>query len=145
MSAIIEYRKHNKGNLPFTEHGTKLDVNFAPRYLDLNCTNVKFMISNPSSGDSYNTSGAGLYTWTYEGCSEEFTDPDGTVYALGYAQGAANGGNTIRGLKAEHIITVATNSRCGNMEDELEYVEGVNNFVVTYNLEGDQLYCVDNS
>lgn len=145
LQAILDYQKHNSGKLPFTRGGTSLDTKFAPRYLDSNCTNPKYMTASSSSGETYYTARDVLYTWTYEGCSDQFRDPDGTIYALGYAQGAAHHGNSIKDLGAKHIIVVATNTRCGSAEGELEYSSGVNDFVVTYSMEGDQLYCVDNT
>lgn len=66
---IINYQKNNKNKPPCKSYGSRygctFDTEFIPRYVDNNC--------NFTESDT---------VYHYEGCGDEFTDPDGTIYTL---------------------------------------------------------------
>ncbi len=134
-AAIIEYQKHNSGNLPFNKN--KFDTNFATRYIDSSCV----------YGGRGNDSVAGYGSIVYLDCGEAFTDPDGSAYSIGIA----HGGNQNQFLGDEqkwgrnHVIYVASKTKCGAKEDSIQAATGSRDFVVAMTLEGGQIYCKDNS
>ncbi len=145
QTALIEYQSNNKGRLPFTDE--KYDTNFVSRYVDSECKFDKKLSRKYKDYFTYSQFGG----YAYNDCSDAFMDPDGTAYAISFAEGAAGGHNInpwYQDMHYEdetHVIKVATNSACGTTENSLEYKEGDNYFIVAYKLEGGQLYCVDNS
>ena len=135
-SAIIEYQKHNSGNLPFSKGG-KFDINFATRYIDSSCV----------YGGKGNDSVAGWGSIVYLDCGDAFTDPDGSAYSIGLAQGGTQ--NQFLGDEQKwgknHVIYVASKTKCGANEDKILASKGSRDFVVAMTLEGGQIYCKDNT
>lgn len=135
-SAIIDYQKHNKGNLPFSNYN--FDQKFATRYIDSNCVYDGRNNSSPAVGGTY----------VYVNCKEGFTDPDGSPYTIGVARGR----NQFPFISDEqkwgdnHTIYVANESKCdSSKEDGTIYTGHERDFVVVYMLEGGSVYCKDNS
>lgn len=73
-AAVVEYKSHNNNRLPVRNF--YFDYNFISRYVDENCE-----FSPQAGSDNAN----------YEGCGEEFTDPDGTIYSV-HADASINTG-----------------------------------------------------
>lgn len=137
--AIIEYQKHNSGKLPFVDN--KYDKNFVPRYIDSSCQYDK------TFKDAY---AAANGAHAYKECGDQFKDPDGTTYALAYAEGAKKHDrdpwySNIDERGVSHVMTIASHSACTGKENSIEHKEGANYFVVAYVLEGGAVYCVGNS
>jgi len=129
LSAFNDYQANNNGKMP--DSPDKL-VNFIPRYVDNNCTSAK---------SSTNTN---LVTST--GCSDQFTDPDGTIYDI-YYNGAlsATGFQNISG-SFDHKIWYIRNAKCDpDTEGKVIGSKGGNNDIaIAYILEGSAVYCGDN-
>lgn len=134
-SAIIEYQKHNKGKLPFSNYN--FDKKFAERYIDSNCTY------------SHTESGVGNGgTHVYIDCKQGFTDPDGSPYTIGVAYGRTQDVfiSDAEEWGDSHTIILANETKCNDAKEDSVIGTGIErDFVVVYMLEGGSVYCKDNS
>ena len=152
-TAVNDYPSNNsKLPFPWTTNPDKInyvDSKFVSRYIDENC---KFRNASNNSSVHYNGTGDPLKQ-EYYGCSERFTDPDGTPYNLWSPTAALSA--TIENVfhtrenktptfeENSHIIFALAKAKCGT-ENKAELADGPNNFALFYLLEGGAVYCVDN-
>lgn len=147
FTAVEEYQKHNSGNLPFTYANKKysFDKKFIKRYVDSSCSEMK---TANLSGITTDDPQGGFYK--VENCSQQFMDPDGTIYYIAYNQGtnvAAHEDGAPKLLDSwnfDHIIHFMLRTKCGDNEGELIYSSGARDFAMVMNLEGGSYYCRDN-
>lgn len=157
-TAIIEYQKNNKNKPPCKntwggDWGCEYDTNFIPRYVDDQCE------LGMSTG----------YTIKYTGCSDQFTDPDGTIYdvfvtanvtnraeresylqpTLSLATAPVTQTPTIRlasddidmDKEFEHTIFISFGYVCAEREGIKIPTYRPNDFIVAKRLEGGGMYC----
>ena len=139
VTAATEFQKNNKGKLPFYMISTTqkvVDEKYVPRYIDSECV---------PSGDS--TVNVRVYT----DCSDQFMDPDGTIYKMQYMNDAkttnkGKGFDAYQGTwgEADHRVRAYTTATCGD-EGRIELASGGRYFALTYILEGGAVRCNDNS
>lgn len=137
MTAVVEYQSNNSGKLPF-KVGGGYDTNFVTRYIDSKCKYAR----------RDNGSSAAHGAFVYEGCSDAFTDPDGTPYMIAHLQSRNDGGDAdISNWIRKHYIYFAPKTKCVNNNGNYRLLTngGPNNFSMYYLLEGGAIYCADNS
>ena len=78
IAAAVNTYISNNNKLPFDYDQGSFDKDFIVRYVDNYCT--------------YKSTSAGgtLQDYAYEGCSEQFTSPDGAIYRVGLIPGNKN-------------------------------------------------------
>ncbi len=151
MSAMIDYQSHNSGKLPFKENAAgyfEFDKNFVTRYMDSSCEHDGGV---NGMGNIYPVDGR-YSNHKFKNCSDAFTDPDGTTYALTLAKNTADN-VPIYNMEAydkmtngdtSHTFGILTHASCGSSENLKQLEEGRNNFIIVLWLEGGSVYCVDN-
>ena len=80
---------------------------------------------------------------------DQFCDPDGTPYAIGFGDTLTATGETAKStLSGEfpngHKIFYYKTAKCSEAEGEVEYSAGNNNIAIMFVLEGNAVYCGDN-
>lgn len=146
FTAFQQYQAHNSNKLPFRyENNTyTIDPHFVSRYIDSSCKSLEKIAPGGITKDEPT---GGLYK-TSE-CTDQFTDPDGTIYYIAYNAGAnssAYSNGTVRSINEwdfDHVIHFSTNTVCGENEGELKYSSGKNDYSIIMNLEGGSYYCRD--
>jgi prepilin-type N-terminal cleavage/methylation domain-containing protein len=138
LTAANDYQTNNNGKSPFAKtsnHNSGVDNKFVKRYIDSECT----------SGSN------GRYT----GCGSEFTDPDGTIYAMKWFSKVTKDNTSIGnitwdagnvsedGTKSNHLVRVYTNASCGD-EGIANKGTGDRQYAMFYVLEGGSVSCNDN-
>lgn len=138
VTAATDYQKNNKGKLPFYFEGSKkiVDEKYVPKYIDSSC------ILDPESS---------VNVRRYTDCSDQFTDPDGTIYKMQYMNDAKklNNGNSFNAYQgsweeSDHRVRAYTTAKCGD-EGTMEISSGNRGFALTYVMEGGAVRCNDNS
>ena len=137
VTAVNDYRTNNKGKLPFHMNGATrfFDEQFVPRYVDENCTLA---------------TGSRAYFLKYENCGAQFTDPDGTIYGIGYHQDMTSS-SYVNGMivlqptfeEAEHKIRAYNQAYCDD-EGLVQRASGMQKFALVMILEGGAVRCNDN-
>lgn len=148
--AVIEYQKHNSGELPFK--GYEYDVNFVPRYIDSSCKHGSTHSYNFGSDFASNV-GSYVRNIRYSNCSDAFTDPDGTVYQIYHSMSTPQSDDeqyvfsdkVLSSNSFMHAVLLISKSGCGSAENTVIKKDGKNNFAIIMKLEGGSVYCVDNS
>ena len=133
-TAVNSYKTNNKGKLPFHMDGSAryFDEKFVPRYVDEECKIA---------------SGSSSYFLKYENCGAQFTDPDGTVYGIGYHQEMTSNTGMIvlqpTFENAEHKIRAYDKAYCDD-EGLVRKATGTQQFALVMILEGGAVRCNDN-
>ena len=132
LTAANDYQTNNSGKTPFgktTDAHAGVDNKFVKRYIDNKCET-----KDNSKG-------------TYENCESEFTDPDGTIYAMKWYKKANKDSEDVIGdIKwsgSDHQVRVYTNATCGD-EGKVVKGSGDRQYAMLYILEGDSITCNDN-
>ena len=132
LTAANDYQTNNNGKTPFgkSDGNAGVDKKFVKRYIDEKCTADK----------------NGAYT----GCESEFTDPDGTIYAMKHIAKIAADTDVKSVVEGEsdlkwpngHTVMAYTNASCG---DEATAVKGngERQYALFYVLEGGAVSCND--
>ena len=153
-TAVNDYQSNN-GKLPFPvitpNKINYVDEDFVKRYISDSCTKSGGANEDIAfyGGESSELNKIQKYT----NCSEQFTDPDGSIYNL-YAPKAVISGDIESVYKKasgeipsfednNHLIFALAKAKCGS-ENEAKLADGPNNFALFYLLEGGSVYCVDN-
>ena len=135
LTAANDYQTNNNGKTPFgktTNGNAGVDKKFVKRYIDEKC----------EAGTD------GKYT----GCEGQFTDPDGTIYAMKWIQKVAQKTVDIKsvdGTQADpvwpnaHTVMAYTNASCGDEATALKG-NGERQYALFYVLEGGAVSCNDN-
>lgn len=152
MTAVTQYQAHNSGKNPFlpinqnTSDAAILRFSrFIIRYIDPECDEV----ARPTRTFFIPT-----------GCSDAFTDPDGTIYGIDARADTHTGSakkEKIKFLDREsrnvgltgasemtHLFVVFTRAKCAEEEGWVQWTGGNNDIGIWYPLEGGSVYCVDN-
>ena len=138
VTAATQYQSNNKGKLPFYFEGTQktVDKKFVTSYIDSSC------VYNEESSANVRM---------YTGCSDQFTDPDGTTYKMQFMNDAkklnkGKGFNSYQGTweEADHRVRAYTTAKCGD-EGWMDIGSGGRQFAMTYVLEGGAVRCNDNT
>lgn len=133
-AAIMEYQSNNN-KLPFGLSGRSFDTNFVTRYVDATCEYKG--ISNVSQwGDT-------AYSYGFDACEGNFTDPDGETYSIRVVNG--NTGSFTYSEELLHWVIVSAGCKCGSTEGKKIATGKRNDFVIYMLLEGGGMYCIDNS
>ncbi len=132
LTAANDYQTNNSGKTPFGKSSTGshagVDDKFVIRYIDNKC-------EKDGSADG-----------TYKNCQSEFTDPDGTIYAMKWYEKVNAGKDVIGSTKwadSKHQVRVYTNATCGD-EGKVVKGSGERQYAMFYILEGDAITCNDN-
>ncbi len=134
FAAVQEYRSNNN-TLPFSYDGRKLDTKFVERYIDSSCTYTG--ITDVSEwGDT-------TFSYGFDDCEGNFTDPDGETYSIRLVNGNTNSFTYSDDIK--HYIILSAGCKCGTTEGQKIATNKRNDFVVYMKLEGGGMYCLDNS
>ena len=133
LTAANDYQTNNHGKTPFNKNDgySGVDKNFVSRYIDSGC--------KPAEGAT-----DGSYNCTTGG--DEFTDPDGNVYAMsGRAwTGTDKSAGVFDGsFPNGHLVQAITKATCGD-ENIAEEGSGDRQYALFYMLEGNSVTCNDN-
>lgn len=133
LTAANDYQTNNNGKSPFGKTDNAIagvDKKFVKNYIDKNC-------EEDTGGQNGN----------YEKCGNEFTDPDGTIYAMKWYEKISVDSKDVIGNTtwedSNHQVRVYTNASCG---DEGYAVKGTGErqYAMFYILEGGSTTCNDN-
>ena len=143
LSALNDYQSNNNGKMPETNGNL---VAFVKRYVDDKCTSTVSDTATATSG-----------TIPFTGCSDQFTDPDGTPYSLSHHTISATGYSPSVGTKNDytgyggtpetaitHVIHYFTTANCSDEEGKVQMARGKTEVSISYYLEGGAIYCGDN-
>ena len=133
LTAANDYQTNNNGKSPFgkTENAhAGVDKNFVKKYIDKNC--------ETDASDS----------GSYKNCESEFTDPDGSIYAMKWYEAVTADTKEVVGddeswETSNHQIRVYTNATCGD-EGIAVKGTGTRQYAMFYILEGGSTSCNDN-
>ena len=134
LTAANDYQTNNNGKTPFgktSNHNAGVDNKFVKRYIDEKCT----------------AGSEGKYT----DCESEFTDPDGTIYAMKHVAKITGDTNvssqdtdsTDLKWPNNHTVMAYTNASCGDEGTALKG-NGERQYALFYVLEGGAVSCNDN-
>ena len=140
-SLIAQYQKNNHGKPPFNATTGDFDVKFITHYVDVQC-------SGDSEVDPSAAGGASYGGWTFEQCSSEFSDPDGTPLIVGHLKAEDVGSEAFRNAELNHVVYFGAKMICrgeDNASDDTSIDVAPNSFVIMTILDGGSLYCVDNA
>ena len=162
-AAIAKYQAHNGGKVPFyikrdlvfkngqwsyvyIGKGDTMDLNFVKRYIDESCSVAHLDLSYKGT-TQYPASSDGVSYWgdrhyAFDDCSDQFRDPDGTIYDVVAMNGDSSG--YIYGDDVEHMFAVAAGCKCSDEEGKREATGNPNDWLIFMTLEMGQSYCVDN-
>ncbi len=152
-TAVNDYQSNNN-KLPFPEttpnRMNDVNMDFVKKYVDDQCTaNKKGAFNNLGT---YMNDKEAKIDGVYTGCSDQFTDPDGTPYNLWASKDGFDSSKAIYEKTANttfdfkdnhHVIIALPKAKCGE-ENKAESANGANYFALFYLLEGNAVYCVDN-
>lgn len=156
-TAVNDYQSNNN-KLPFPAPNSRRQVNnvdnaFVKKYIsggacDKNGSTTGNTTLNYGGGGSSSAT-KDAYTCTN---SDQFVDPDGTVYNLwspGNISEAVknvyyNGTSVPSFADNNHFIFALATAKCSDTENKAELADGANNFALFYLLEGSAVYCADN-
>jgi prepilin-type N-terminal cleavage/methylation domain-containing protein len=157
-TAVTDYQANNN-SLPFPKSGRQsknnVDNTFVEKYISGGaCTKT----NTTSTGNLYYGGGATSAAFTLNAytCtnSDQFVDPDGTVYNIWSPGIIAESIENVVFDKVDnkipsfgdnnHLIFALANAKCGDSENKAELGNGTNDFALFYLLEGGSVYCTDN-
>ena len=133
FAAVEEFQTHNSGRIPITNNDSM--INFVPNYIDSEC--IFSEMSSAWHGDKV----------SYTGCTNKFTDPDGTIYSIAFVNHRITGrGDPISDSMDPHQILVVEESYCSKQGSIQVAVnnEHPHDFSVYYTEENGEIFCVDN-
>ena len=98
--------------------------------------------TNPSSysGDNAACKFIATYMNASGATSNDFRDPDGTLYNLDISDSST----ALSVSNVDHKVYIRTGKKCGSTEGTLTDANGSTGFAVLYKLEGAGTYCADN-
>lgn len=131
LSSFNDYQSNNNSKMP---DSTGKIVTFVKRYVDDQCTSTVLETATATMGSV-----------AFTGCSDQFTDPDGTPYTLTLAGTLTTSGQTGNGSTQDHEIMYYRGAKCNtDSEGQAIYGGGNNGIAIILKLEGGAFYCGDN-
>ncbi len=177
LTAIQEYMDNNDGETPFmriptvaTKDKAKSTIlSFIRRYVteDNSCSLVNYKDTGTDDIDLVTANGVSA-RYKFQGCSDKFTDPDGTVYGLDvrYTNNSPNGnqnqtivlhskntdGEVVAHKVPTHWFTIYQSAQCSERAGEVVFYGSASESyssskqinAIVYRQEGGALMCIDN-